>query len=781
MEPTPEADGADSASSAPAALASSELSVSRSEEDPGLGVSVDVPRLSRDEIAQIVMGGFQGPIKRPWKTFQYGWGILLNVAVLLLLLLPPAIAAAFAYFSSADLILSHDVFGNVRDQPHSAVWLVYLLTGLAATVSFVVMLRLFATTPGEKEPTYNVSPDSEPLLWEFVNRIADTVGVGHPGRIEISCEVSARISVVTHRWDFAAGPTLVLGLPLATVMDVRQFAGVVAHEMGHRSQGAGLRLTYATSRFKVGMASPFYACDLMDHWLRETNGGTKPAVVRVRAFRITATHVFFVLLGTLAWIPALVCAYLKRQMEFDADQYDVRLSGNETFERSSRLWPALFAVHQNVIDDIDRRRREGRLPDDFLRTFAGSLEALKPEVRSRAENDYFAAKTLSADLHPCYGERLAAAKRTNAPGTYQCDLPASVLFQDLEGIARAVTRDFYRNRFGDSSPTTELVAADKLLAEQALEQKRREATRSFCLGTDVRSRSIPVEKAGSANSAPLSTLVEEIKAVRNAMQDAVSSYSANVESWGAAISNAWTGGTAELLINSGVLVLPESLKGFDKKPQLARASAEDGQAQAKQLLPELRIFETSVGRRWQKAVEILAHPELRQSVPDAIDKLERAKKVMRLLAVLDRTLDERMDLFHHYRASKMLIPYVEMMAVFAPAWRTLYERLEHAKAACAALLKRFEACEYPFDHNRPGLTVAEYLTPFQDMTRTDKKLLDGVWELQLACWDLADRATDYMCELTLEVESALGLPPVPQVVTKDKEGDDNSEAASQAA
>ena len=42
--------------------------------------------------------------------------------------------------------------------------------------------------------------------------------------------------------------TLTIGLPLVAGLSMRQFAGVLAHEFGHFSQGAGMRLTYVIRR-----------------------------------------------------------------------------------------------------------------------------------------------------------------------------------------------------------------------------------------------------------------------------------------------------------------------------------------------------------------------------------------------------------------------------------------------------------------------------------------------------------------------------------------------------
>ena len=44
---------------------------------------------------------------------------------------------------------------------------------------------------------------------------------------------------------------LLIGLPLAAGLSLRQFAGVLAHEFGHFSQGFGMRLTYVIRSINI--------------------------------------------------------------------------------------------------------------------------------------------------------------------------------------------------------------------------------------------------------------------------------------------------------------------------------------------------------------------------------------------------------------------------------------------------------------------------------------------------------------------------------------------------
>lgn len=58
-----------------------------------------------------------------------------------------------------------------------------------------------------------------------------------------------------------------IGMPLVAGLDMRQFAGVLAHEFGHFSQGVGMRLTYIIRSISHWFTRVVYERDSWDEWL----------------------------------------------------------------------------------------------------------------------------------------------------------------------------------------------------------------------------------------------------------------------------------------------------------------------------------------------------------------------------------------------------------------------------------------------------------------------------------------------------------------------------------
>ena len=86
---------------------------------------------------------------------------------------------------------------------------------------------------------------SEPALFAFVNRLCRALGAPLPERVFVDLEVNASAAFHRNWWGLLRGRlTLTIGLPLVAGVNVHQLAGILAHEFGHFSQRAGMRLIF---------------------------------------------------------------------------------------------------------------------------------------------------------------------------------------------------------------------------------------------------------------------------------------------------------------------------------------------------------------------------------------------------------------------------------------------------------------------------------------------------------------------------------------------------------
>ncbi|MEO8429753.1 MAG: M48 family metallopeptidase [Verrucomicrobiota bacterium] len=121
------------------------------------------------------------------------------------------------------------------------------------------MVKPFFAAKARTPEPITLDPAKEPLLFAFVQKICGLVGAPVPCRIDVDCQVNASAGLRRGLW--STDLVLTIGLPLASGMDMRQFAGVLAHEFGHFAQGAGMRLTYIIRQINFWFAQVVYERD----------------------------------------------------------------------------------------------------------------------------------------------------------------------------------------------------------------------------------------------------------------------------------------------------------------------------------------------------------------------------------------------------------------------------------------------------------------------------------------------------------------------------------------
>jgi Zn-dependent protease with chaperone function len=121
---------------------------------------------------------------------------------------------------------------------------------------------------------------------------------------------------------------LVAGLTLP------QFAGVLAHEFGHFSQGTGMRLGRTIRGVNAWFHRVVYERDGWDEALQrgtQEGGWTGLAYLGAQLMVGLGRKLLF---GLMVVGHAVSC-FLSRQMELDADQYGARVAGSSTFADTS--------------------------------------------------------------------------------------------------------------------------------------------------------------------------------------------------------------------------------------------------------------------------------------------------------------------------------------------------------------------------------------------------------------------------------------------------------------
>jgi len=326
----------------------------------------------------------------------------------------------------------------------------YAAPAVIGAIAIVFMIKPLFARQSHAQSSRALTASGEPLLFAFIARLAQAVGAPCPKRIEVDCAVNASAGFRRGWLSFLVGNdlTLTLGAPLIAGLSMAQLAGVVAHEFGHFSQGAGMRLSYVILTISHWFTRVVYERDEWDDWLENVAGEVD--------FRIGWMFLMaqgFVWLGRgLLWILMMVghavSGVLLREMEFDADRNEARLVGSDMFESTSRRIMELSAANEKSMGDLVGLIHQGVLGDNLPKLVMHNVARIPQKTRSQLRKAMQEEKTGLFDTHPCFASRVKNAQLENTPGVFRIDAPASDLFLHFEPLCRNVTWDIYRDLFG---------------------------------------------------------------------------------------------------------------------------------------------------------------------------------------------------------------------------------------------------------------------------------------------------------------------------------------------
>jgi Peptidase family M48 len=200
-----------------------------------------------------------------------------------------------------------------------------------------------------------------------------------------------------------------IGLPLVAGLNLRQFAGVLAHEFGHFSQGAGMRLAVVIMSINSWFARVVYERDSWDEGLAQwsTSGGTE-VMILVGLIRLSIWLTRRIL-WVLMWVGHLVSVSLRRQMEYDADRYEARMVGGAVFGETMERVRLMGLASNGAHSDLQSSWCERRMPDNFPKLVLANIPQIPKELVAASRQGIDSGTTDWLDLYPCDKDRMAHA------------------------------------------------------------------------------------------------------------------------------------------------------------------------------------------------------------------------------------------------------------------------------------------------------------------------------------------------------------------------------------
>lgn len=409
----------------------------------------------------VLAAAFDGKLERCGVSLGYRLGQL--VVAFMMVLLPVvyvAIIAGAAWVTMAWASYGLGMFEYTRGRASLYLGVVYLAPLVAGGLLVVSMiLPMFWRSAKGPKPIW-VDRNEQPILYAYVEKLCEVMRAPRPARIDViaSSNASAHIDngllgLVSRRL------VLTIGLPLAASMDLKQFTGVLAHELGHFTQGISMRLGYAVHIINHWFARMAWGRSGVDDFIdRIFDGETHWTLALIGGFSKLVLFFARTVMKLMAIISQALSMNLSRQAEYDADRRAARIVGSEALGQGLQILPAMGAADRISIGQAQAAWQRRALPDDLVLLTVGLHRQLPQSLRDKLDAEILSETDSWFDTHPPLFKRIALLMKAKFAGVMKINGPATVLFKDFDELSKLATIDFYTSELGTALKPEHLVA-----------------------------------------------------------------------------------------------------------------------------------------------------------------------------------------------------------------------------------------------------------------------------------------------------------------------------------
>jgi hypothetical protein len=655
-------------------------------------------------------------------SLLYRLGLLLVAIVMVILpLVYLAIIALVVYGVYYHAINHTGVFTAVRGvRTVMMAFLVYVAPMIVGGIVVFFMFKPLFARPARRGQPLSLGPDAEPFLFAFVDRVCEAVGAPRPKQIDIDCDVNASASFRKGLLSFLGNDlVLTIGMPLAGGLTLQQFAGVLAHEFGHFSQAAGMRLTYLIRSISAWFTRVVYERDEWDEtlvrWSHESDLRIGWIFYLARFFVWLTSKVLWVLM----MIGHAVGGFLLREMELDADRHEARLAGSKAFEATVRQLMILTISSHRAQDDLGQFHREGRLPDDLPRLILANAEQLPQEVQAFVSKTIRESSTGWFDTHPCDKERIANARRENARGIFRVVQPAAILFRDFAKSSKKATRQYYRHLFGEGLKRQVVQPTEQLLKRQGEEVESFKALGRYFQAGFQAWRNLPLSAWQLAAPSDPKQTAQQLNRCRREMLKALPEYK-------------------------------DACQRYGKVSKSEKSQLEDCMAP----------FERTAAQRLFAALQLLHVPSLEKKLAQAPAWRQEIANLLPALKTLNEQVEATAKAARMLEALEQLLNQVIADRKNLDLFDRLSKQMREAEDRISQIRLALSAADYPFEHAKLRLSIGAFVLP--DLPESDNPvaIYHALGNLVNAVYRLRARVVGRLCVIAEQVESALGLKPL---------------------
>lgn len=589
------------------------------------------------------------------------------------------------------------------------IFCVYFAPIFAGLVLLFFLVKPLFVRNRRNEESFSLNHADAPELFALIGSICRALNAPIPSRVDVDCSVNAMVRF-RGGWRSLFGNDLMLciGLPLVAGMNRNQFAGIIAHEYGHFSQGTAMRAQYIISSVNRWFYRIVYERDAWDDRLIDASDDVNAGVaVLIVWFARAGVGFGRSILWVFMMISGLLSSYMSRQMEFDADQYEIKMSGSDTFistaRRMQQLNLGLEAAWRQV---ASKWKNEKKLFDQIPDFIAGRANEIAAETQERHYTRAFKRRTGAFDSHPSDAARMQRARAAAEPGIFHDSAPATTLFADFPGLSRRWSLFYYERVIGPQFSPDCLVSMAQMVARADHNYDAdREKIRAYLPGVMTESRPLIIKENKSLLVRRQEILVAELLAYRRQMEESQPAAEMALVEFLAAETQGMQAGQASLLLQAGFQFDPAEFGLPDNEIEpvqsLARQTAQAAGA-------ELQKFENAAKTRLTTAFQLLRSPQIVSLIPDAQKLHDEAHEMIWVLSRLADVLGPVCELRKDCATLEVLLEYRRQQPAadnVVPVIETIATGIQDKVNAIQSLISQIR---YPFHHTTEHVMMSEY-------------------------------------------------------------------------
>jgi Zn-dependent protease with chaperone function len=714
-----------------------------------------------------ILAALKGAIEpvRPTPLYRL-WIVIVAGLMLILPLVYVALIGLVILATGWHAVHHLSLFTTVRNG--KAAFLLYIGPLIAGVIVVAFLFKPLFARPAMKPKTRALDPEKETLLFAFVDGICEAVGARTPSRIDVDCEVNASASLAGGTFAlFRSDLALTIGLPLVAGLSLKEFAGVLAHEFGHFSQRAGMRLCFVIWAVNHWFARVVYERDEWDESLVAWSKGGNEYSMIIAGVARGAVWLSRRVLWVLMMIGHGVSGFLSRQMEYDADRYQARLVGAKVLSQTLTRAGELGLATQGAYADLSTSWNDRRLPDDLPRLILANVSQIPMEVRQAFHSASLQRKTGTFDTHPADKDRIARAQLEGDEGILRIDGPATDLFRDFDELARTVTFDHYRNLLGNEITRDQLYPVAEAIENVAVMYQGNEVFDRFFLKSYGQLQSLPLPSLYPTAPPDLREAKKELIQARAELLAAREKNVDALRTWDELDPKLVLARCAGELLRSHVKMYKKVANEYGLESGTIEAAEEaKGRLEAtfQKLSASLEPFEAAAARRLALALSLLESDEVAGRVPEGEARRDEARALYPCAALLGNRVIRELPALS--RASREVVVLVnnlndgdkgqnqELRNACLRAGRALRERLQGVATALGT------SVPYPFEHSQGALSVGRHALPVVPDREAIGDLVQVSNEVYGKLTTLQRRVLGRLAVIAEEVERTLGMNPV---------------------